>query len=62
MTTNQATDNKKAGDTLFRQITKAALLAEALETPAGKDAAAALAEVMREFTLSRMGGFNKDNE
>lgn len=61
-TTTKTNDNKKAGDALFRQITKAAKMAEALETPAGKDAASALAEVMREFMLARMGGFNEENE
>jgi hypothetical protein len=56
------TDNKKAGEALFRQITKAAQMAESIETLAGRDAASALAEVMREFTLARMGGFNEENE
>ncbi|MEY4386224.1 MAG: hypothetical protein RLY20_1507, partial [Verrucomicrobiota bacterium] len=34
--------------------------AEALKTPAGKDAADALTEVMRQFILARMGGFNEE--
>lgn len=58
--TSKARKNIKAGNALFEQIAKAAEMAEALQTPAGKDAAKALAEVMREFSLARMGGFNEE--
>lgn len=42
---------------LFRRIASAAELAESIDTPAAKDAAAALAEIMGELILGELGGF-----
>lgn len=57
MTTTKSSTVERDHRALFRRIVSAAELAESIDTPAAKDAAAALAEIMLELTLGELGGF-----